>query len=94
MEVLVKDNIANNPMHYPPYVLGEIPAPDSHYIPHLYSDRRATAEHNVLNQDIFEKAKKTKPADEKKTPMAIRVLLGSTVLFATWKLVKKLIFKK
>ncbi len=94
MEVLVKDNIANNPMHYPPYVLGEISAPDSHYIPHLYSDRQATVDHNALNQDIFQKTEKIKPADEKKTPTAIFVLLGVTALFAAWKLIKKLVLKK
>ena len=94
MEVLVKDNIANNPMHNPPYVLGEISAPDSHYIPQLYSHNQATIEHNTLNKDIFEKTKNTKSADEKKTPKAIFVLLGTATLFTAWKLIKKFIFKK
>lgn len=94
MEVLVKDNIANNPMHNPPYVIGEIAAPDWHYIPQLYSHKQATLEHNALNEDIFEKTKKTKPFDEKKTPAAVFVLLGTAALFTAWKLIKKLIFKK
>lgn len=94
MEVLVKNNIENNPMHYGPYVLGEISAPDSHYIPQLYSDRQATIDHRELNNDIFESAKKEKPIDEKKTPAAVFVVLGTTALLTAWALLKKAIFKK
>lgn len=94
MEVLVKDNIENRPMHYPPYVLGEISAPDDHYKPHLYSDYKATKDHSTLNQDIFEKTKEHKPIDRKKTPTAVFVALGTAALLTTWLLIKKFIFKK
>ena len=92
--MLVKNNIENNPMHYGPYVLGEIPAPDSHYIPHLYSDRQATLDHAALDRDIFEAAKKETPINEKKTPAAVFVILTGAALLTAWALLKKFVFKK
>ena len=76
MEVVVKENIANKPMHNPPYVLGVIQAPDYHLEPELYSHFKATKEFNQISNDIFEKKQKEKPADRKKLQSEYGVHLG------------------
>lgn len=94
MEVVVKENIANKPMNYPPYVVGVISAPDSHYQPILYSDYKTTLEHSALERDIYEKTKKEKPIDRKRTPKAVFVILAAVAGFGGWKALKKFVFKK
>ncbi|MBQ8168340.1 hypothetical protein IJZ97_02865 [bacterium] len=88
MEIVVKENVANKPMHYGPYVLGEISAPDSHYIPMLYSHYEATKDFNKLDSDIYQKQSQSKPADRKKTPKS--VIYGAIVLalVTAWQLIK------
>lgn len=91
-DVVVKENVLNRPMYREPhFVLGEVPAPDSHYVPVLYSHHIATQNLNQINQDIYEAQKHAKPADRKKTPKGIFVLLGTGLTFGLVKLVQYLI---
>jgi len=94
MEVVVKPNDANKPMHNQPYVLGYIAAPDSHYVPRLFSHYEATKSYNKMDQDIFEAKNKAKPADRSKTPKSVLYGLGLAALTTIFLLIKKLIFKK
>lgn len=94
MEVVVKENIANKPMHYPPYVLGVIPAPDYHLEPELYSHFKATKEFNQISNDIYVKQQKEKPADRKKTPVGVWCTFGAAALFGLYKIIKTAVFKK
>lgn len=82
MEVVVRENIANKPMHNPPYVVGVLSAPDSHYQPVLYSHYQATKDFNQLNRDIFTERDKHKPADRKKTPVSVIVGTGIAACIA------------
>ena len=91
-DVVVKENVLNKPMYNNPrYVLGEVPAPDSHYVPVLYSHYVATKNLNQINQDIYEAQKNAKPADRKKTPKSILLLLGAGLTYGLVKLVQYLI---
>ena len=91
-DVVVKENVLNRPMYREPrYVLGEIPAPDSHYVPVLYSHHIATQNLNKINQDIYEAQKHAKSADRKKTPKGIFVILGAGIGYGLYKLVQHLI---
>ena len=94
MEIVVKHNEANNPMHYGPYTVGNIIPPDKCYVPELFSHLKATKEYNQINTDIYEASKKSPPADRNKTPKSViaAFALGATALAIF--LVKKLIFKK
>ena len=93
MEVVVKENIANKPMHNGPFVLGVIQAPDKHYEPVLYSHYKATKDFNKLNEDIFVSGEKYNPIDRKKTPASVFCTLGAAALFVLYKTVKHLIKK-
>lgn len=93
MDVVVKENIANKPMHNPPYVAGVLSAPDSHYQPVLYSHWQATRDFNQLEHDIFIEQSKHKRADRKKTPKSVFCVLGAAALLVMWKIGKH-IFKK
>lgn len=93
MAVVVKENPANKPMKYEPFVLGQIPAPDNHYVPKLYSHIQATRDFNVINKDIYQSSLKEKSLDRKKTPTSVFCVIGVAGLFGAWKFVKHL-FKK
>lgn len=93
MEVVVKENIANRPMHNEPYVAGILDAPDSHYQPVLYSHWQATKDFNRLDQDIYEKKSKSKAADSKKTPKSVLWGLGAAGVFVLFRTLKH-VFKK
>lgn len=56
--------------------VGVIVPPDDHYKPILYSDIKATASFNRLNQDIYQGVKKSKKINEKKTPLLVKIVLG------------------
>ena len=93
--VVVKENVLNRPMYRETrFVLGEVPAPDSHNVPVLYSHHIATQNLNQINRDIYEAQKHAKPADRKKTPKGIFVLLGAGLTYGAVKLVKHLIKHK
>ena len=95
MKVVVQENPANYPMYNePPYVLGEISVPDSHYVPELYSHYKATVDYNQLDKDIFEKANKSKPYDRKSTPLSVKIFGGCLASFGLYKLIKHLVLKK
>lgn len=93
MEVVVRENIANKPMHNPPYVVGVLSAPDSHYQPILYSHYQATKDFNQLDRDIFTEREKHKPADRKKTPISVFVAAGIALVFAGIKTIKHFVKK-
>ena len=91
-EVVVKENVLNKPMYYEPhYVLGEVPAPDSHYVPVLYSHHIASENLKQIDRDIYEAKKEYKPADTPKTPKGILFALGAGVVYGIVKLVQYLI---
>ena len=91
-DVVVKENVLNKPMYREPhFVLGEVPAPDSHYIPVLYSHHIATQNFNQINQDIYEAQQNSKPVDRKKTPKGVWLLLGTGAAYGLFKLVQYLI---
>lgn len=91
-EVVVKENVLNRPMYYEPhFVLGEVPAPDSHYVPVLYSHQIASQNLKQINQDIYEARNENKAADKPKTPKGILVLLGAGLTYGAVKLVQHLI---
>ena len=95
MKVVVQENPANYPIYNePPYVLGEVEAPDSHYIPELYSHYKTTVDYNQLDKDIFEKAGHSKPADRKKTPLSVKIFGGAFGVWGLYKLIKHFVFKK
>ncbi len=89
MEVVVKSNPANAPMHYGPYVAGVLPVPDSHITPVLFSHYEATKEFNKINQDIFEQKQKAKSIDRKKTPKPVLIAAGGAILFTLYKIIKR-----
>lgn len=94
METVVKENIANKPMHNPPYVLGVIQAPDKHIEPVLYSHFQATKDFNKISNDIFVQKQKEKAADRKQTPTGVRCTFGAAAAFGLYKLIKHRFFKK
>ena len=95
MKIVVQENPANYPMYNePPFVLAESDAPDSHYIPELYSHYKSTVDFNELNRDIFEKAGRSKPADRKGTPLSVKIFGGALGIWGLFKLIKHFIFKK
>ena len=71
--------------------VGVIVPPDDHYRPVLYSDIKATAAFNQLNRDIYQGVKKSKDPRVKKTPLAIKILLGIGTLAAAIFGISKLI---
>lgn len=93
MGILVQENQLNSNMHNPPYTTGVIAAPDSHYIPQLYSHYQATKDYNKLNNDIYQSISKEKPADRKKTPVSVIVIGVAAFVFGLFKLAKHLIKK-
>ena len=94
-KVLVQENPANVPMYRePPYVLGVINAPDSHYIPELYNHYKETVAFNRLDADIFEKASNSKPADRQHTPKSIKVGAVVAAVVGLVLAAKHFIFKK
>ncbi len=90
----MKENIANKPMHNPPYVLGVIQAPDYHLEPELYSHFKATKEFNQISNDIFVQKQKAKPASDKKTPVGVICTFAAAALLVLYKIIKTAIFKK
>lgn len=94
MEVVVKQNEANKPMHYGPFVAGNIVPPDKTYEPQLYSHYTATKEYNQMDKDIFESKNKSKPADRLKTPKSVLYGLAIAGITAAVFLIRKFIFKK
>ncbi len=94
METVVKENAANLPMKNPPYVLGEVQAPDYHPEPEIYSHYKATKNFNQISQDIFVKQKKEKRADRKKTPVGVWCTLLAVAGIGVYKTVKHMVFKK
>ena len=93
MEIVVKENIANKPMHNGPYVVGEISVPDSHYIPELYSHYQATKDFNQLDRDIYQTQEQSKSADRKKTPKSVIYAGIGVALLAVWKLIRHVLKK-
>ncbi len=71
--------------------VGVVVPPDDHFKPVLYSDIKATASFNRLNQDIYQGVKKSKDPREKKTPLSIKILLGIGALVAVIFGISKLI---
>ena len=71
--------------------VGVIVPPNDHYRPILYSDIKATAAFNRLNQDIYQGVKKSKDPRTKKTPLSVKILLGIGTLFAAILGISKLI---
>ena len=94
MEVVVKYNEANKPMHYGPYTVGNIIPPDKCYEPHLYSHYAATLEYNQMDRDIYQSQQSAKPADRLKTPKSVWCGLGLAAATTAFFLIKKFIFKK
>lgn len=93
-DVVVKENVLNKNMTYSPrFVLGEVPAPDYHYEPELFSHHKATKNFNQIHQDIYESVQSSKPADRKRTPKAVLAIFGIGGLFGIYKLVRRLIKK-
>ncbi len=88
MEVVVKENNLNKPMHNPPFVLGVISVPDKHPAPELYSHIKATRDFNKICEDIYVKKQKEKPADRKKTPIGVWCTFGTAALFGLYKIIK------
>ena len=94
-DVVVKENVLNKPMYYDQhFVLGEVPAPDSHYVPVLYSHHIATQNFNQITRDIYEARNENKAADKPKTPKGIIFMLGAGLIYGAVKLVQHLNKKK
>lgn len=94
MNAVVKENIANNNMKNPPFVLGVIPAPDNIKKPVLYSHVQASQDFSKINEDIYISKKKHKPIDRKRTPQAVIYTVGTAALYGLWRLAKHIIKKK
>lgn len=94
MEVVVKYNEANKPMHYGPYTVGNIIPPDKCYEPQLYSHYTATKEYNQMDRDIYQAKENAKPADRLKTPKSVWWGLALAGLTTAFFLIKKFVFKK
>ena len=94
MEIVVKPNEANKPMHYGPYTAGNIIPPDYCYEPRLFSHYKSTLDYNEMDRDIYQAKDKSKPADRKKTPKSVWCGLILAGVTATIFLIKKFIFKK
>lgn len=80
------NNNYNIYVNKPPYRVGVLDAPDSHYKPVLYSHVQATRDFNRLDCDVYTQIKNTKPKDKHKTPTAIKILftlcgLGAIIMF-------------
>ncbi len=86
----VNNNI-NAHMNNKPLVVGIIVPPDDHYKPVLYSDIRATAQFNNINEDIYQGVKASKNLKEKKTPLSVKIILGIGAIIASIPLAKKLL---
>ena len=73
--------------------VGVVVPPDDHYKPILYSDIKATASFNRLNQDIYDGVKKSKDPRKKKTPLSVKILLGigaiAAAIFGISKLIRR-----
>ena len=72
---LVKENIANRPMHYEEVQMGIIHPPDKMPVATVYSAREGRMRYNHMQHDLYEGQKKAKPP-QKKTPKIIKILLG------------------
>ena len=76
-------NDVNAHMKNAPLNVGVIIPPDAHYKPVLYSDVKATAQFNQLNQDIYAGVKRSKNINEKKTPLSIKIIAGIGAIIAS-----------
>lgn len=72
--------------------VGVIATPDRLYRPVLYSHIKATQEHKMIEHQLQEQIKKTKPPT-KDTPKAVYVLLAAAGAILSFPLIKKLIKK-